>query len=138
MQYKIPVQIENEDPIMMWLSLRQLSIIMIWWGIAYGLFKKLVVSVPVEIASMPSIFIVVITLFIALFKHSEMTFIPFVLSFVRYKINLSERTWKAWIDSFHALDIGYLSQNDVAKKENIDFQSKMDKINELDEKLKKL
>jgi hypothetical protein len=36
------------------------------------------------------------------------------------------------------LDIGYLSQNDVAKKENIDFQSKMDKINELDEKLKKL
>jgi hypothetical protein len=30
MQYKIPVQIENEDPIMLWLSLRQLMIIMVW------------------------------------------------------------------------------------------------------------
>ena len=29
MQYKIPVQIENEDPIFLGLSLRQLTIIMI-------------------------------------------------------------------------------------------------------------
>jgi hypothetical protein len=31
MQYKIPVQIENEDPIVLWLSIRQLAIIFIWW-----------------------------------------------------------------------------------------------------------
>lgn len=29
MQYKIPVQVENEDPILLGLSLRQLTIVMI-------------------------------------------------------------------------------------------------------------
>lgn len=138
MQYKIPVQIENEDPIMLWLSLRQLSIIMVWWWIAYGLFKKLVVNIPAEIALIPTIIIVIITLFIALFKNSEMTFIPFVMSFIRFKVNLPERTWRAWVDSFNPMDIWFLSQNDTAPKENIDFQTKMDKIKELDEKLKKI
>ncbi len=41
MQYKIPVQIENEDPILLGLSLRQLTIIMISWAIAYQTFKSL-------------------------------------------------------------------------------------------------
>lgn len=139
MQYKIPVQIENEDPIMLWLSLRQLSIIMVWWGIAYWLFKKFASSwVPAEVALIPTIVIIIITLFIALFKNSEMTFIPFVLSFIRFKINLPERTWRSWIDSFHPLDIWFLTETEAPKKENIDFQTKMDKIKELDEKLKKI
>ncbi len=139
MQYKIPVQIENEDPIMLWLSLRQLSIIMIWGWIAYSIFKKLVWSwVPWEVALIPTILIVIITLFIALFKNSEMTFIPFILSFIRFKINLSERIWRAWVDSFHPLDIWFLSESEAPKKESVDFQSKMDKIKELDEKLKKI
>jgi len=41
MQYKIPVQIENEDPIFLGLSLRQLIIIMIAFSIAYGIFTGL-------------------------------------------------------------------------------------------------
>nr|MDD3719704.1 PrgI family protein [Candidatus Gracilibacteria bacterium] len=138
MQYKIPVQIENEDPIMLGLSLRQLSIIMVGGGIAYGIFKKLVVNIPAEIALIPTIIIVIITLFIALFKNSGMTFIPFVMSFIRYKVNIPERTWRVGVDSYSPMDIGFLSQNEIIEKENIDFQTKMDKIKELDEKLKKI
>jgi len=41
MQYKIPVQIENEDPILLWLSGRQLAIIMIWGWIWYSIFQSL-------------------------------------------------------------------------------------------------
>lgn len=40
MQYKIPVQVENEDPIFLGLSLRQLMIIMIGWGFAYMIFQS--------------------------------------------------------------------------------------------------
>ncbi len=138
MQYKIPVQIENEDPIMLWMSLRQLSIIM-WWGwIAYGLFKNLESSIWPEIALIPTVFIVIITFFVALFKNSEMTFIPFVLSFIRFKVNLSERTWKNWVDSYMPIDVGFLSEYQAVKKDTIDIQSKIDKIKELDEKLKKI
>lgn len=60
MQYKIPVQVENEDPILLGLSLRQLTIVMIGFGIAYSLFKSLEAKVGVEIAAIPSILIAVI------------------------------------------------------------------------------
>ena len=41
MYYKIPIQIENEDTIVLGLSLRQLGIMMAFGGIAYALFQFL-------------------------------------------------------------------------------------------------
>lgn len=138
MQYKIPVQIETEDPIMLWLSLRQLMIIMSGFWIAYGIFKRMEASVWGEIALVPTIIIVIITLVVALFKSSEMTFVPFVLSFIRYKLNLTERKWNAWVDSYEPMDIWYVPQSDVQKKDNVDLQTKIDKIKEMEEKIKKI
>lgn len=138
MQYKIPVQIENEDPIMLWLSLRQLMIIMFWFWIAYGIFKKLETSLWAQVALIPTIIIVVITLVVALFKNSEMTFVPFVLSFIRYKLNLNQRIWKSWVDSYQPMDIWFIPENELEKKDNIDFKTKMDKIKEMDDKIKKI
>jgi hypothetical protein len=138
MQYKIPVQIENEDPIMLWLSLRQLMIIMVGFWIAYGIFKKMETTLWWQIALIPTIFIVILTLVIALFKNSEMTFIPFILSFIRYKLNLNQRTWKSWVDSFEPLDIWFIPEMENKKKENIDFQTKMDKMKEIHEKIEKI
>ncbi len=138
MQYKIPVQIENEDPIVLWLSLRQLAIIMIWWWIWYSLFTSLVVSMPVEIAALPSLFIAIIAIMIAIFKYSEMTFIPFVLSFIRFKTNMEERKWVKWVDSFQPMDIGYITNTQLKKDDNIDFSNKIEKIKELEERLNKI
>jgi len=138
MQYKIPVQIENEDPIVLWLSLRQLAIIMIWWSISYSLFTSLAKNFWTEIALIPSIIIMWITLLIALFRYSEMTFIPFVLSFIRFKSNIEERKWVKWVDSFQPIDIWYLTSSQSKKEEKIDFTSKIDKINELEDKLNKI
>jgi hypothetical protein len=138
MQYKIPVQIENEDPIMLWLSLRQLMIIMVWFWIAYGIFKKMEVSLWWQIALIPTIFVVILTLVVALFKNSEMTFVPFVLSFIRYKLNLNQRTWKSWVDSYEPMDIWFVPEMENEKKENIDFKTKMDKIKEIHEKIEKI
>lgn len=53
MQYKIPVQIENEDTIFLGLSLRQIIIFMIGGGFAYMVFKSLEAGVGPEIASIP-------------------------------------------------------------------------------------
>ena len=93
MQYKIPVQIENEDPIVLWLSIRQLVIIMIWWWIWYSLFTSLAPSLWAEIAAIPWLIIATIAVTIAIFKYSEMTFIPFILSFIRFKTNMEEIKW---------------------------------------------
>ena len=138
MQYKIPVQIENEDPIVFWLSLRQLIIIMVWWGFWYSLFTSLQPNVWTELAAIVWIAVFLISVLIAIFKYAEMTFVPFVLAFIRFKINLEERKWIKWIDSFQPIDIWYLTSNDSKKEETIDFSNKIDKIKELDERLNKI
>lgn len=53
MQYKIPLQIENEDTIVLGLSLRQLGIMMAFGGVAYSLFKFLEPQIG-NIALVPS------------------------------------------------------------------------------------
>lgn len=73
MQYKIPVQIENEDPIFIGLSLRQLAIVIIWWGIWYNIFKALADTTWPEIVAIPAIIILIIAIAIAKFKVAWMT-----------------------------------------------------------------
>ncbi len=138
MQYKIPVQIENEDPIVLWLSLRQLAIIVVAWWIAYSLFVSMAQNTWPEIAAVPSIAIFLIWITIAIFKYSEMTFIPFVLAFVRFKTNLGERKWVKWVDSFQPIDIWYIVNIEEKIEEKIDFTSKIDKIKEIEERLNKI
>ena len=138
MQYKIPVQIENADPIFLGLSLKQLVVIMTWFWIAYTLFKSLVVKVWVEIAAIPSGTIAILTIMIAIFKHSEMTFIPFVLSFIRFHANIKERRWMKWVDSFQPIDIWFITNITEQKEEKIDFESKIDKIKNIEDKISKI
>lgn len=138
MQYKIPVQIENEDPIILWLSLRQLVILMIGWAIAYQAFVGLSQSVGEELSLLVAIFIFGFTLLVALFKHSWMTFIPFVLAFLRYNGTGTERRWEKWVDSFQPIDIWFVVLENQKQEKQIDFKSKLDKINHLEDKLNKL
>lgn len=139
MQYKIPVQIENEDPIMFWLSLRQLVIIMAWFWLAFGIFKSLAKQSWPEIAFIPSFIIFAIFLLIALFKHYEMTFVSFIFAFIRLKSNNKQgRIWMKWVDSYQPIDIWYvLIETDKVEK-SIDFKVKIDKINELSDKIDKI
>lgn len=39
-----------------------------------------------------------------------MTFFPFLLNFIRLKVNGSSRYWKRGIDSFSAMEIGYVQK----------------------------
>ena len=43
-----------------------------------------------------------------------------------------------WTDSFQPIDIWYLTSSQSKKEEKIDFSSKIDKINELEDKLNKI
>lgn len=137
-QYKIPVQIENEDPIILWLSLKQLGIIMIWWAIAYSIFKWLAPSAWPEVAAIPSVLVAIIAIIIAIFKHSEMTFIPYILNLIRLSINSEPKIWKKWVDSFQPIDIWYVTKSSEKKEKEVDTTMKIDKINELSEKLKNI
>ncbi|PIE85476.1 hypothetical protein CSA08_01820 [Candidatus Gracilibacteria bacterium] len=139
MQYKIPVQIENDDPIMFGLSLKQLIIIVVSFGLGFGIFKSLVKQTGTEVAFIPAFIVFALGLLIALFKHSEMTFIKFILAFIRLKLNRKQgRVWMKGVDSFQPIDIGYVLLKNEKVEKNIDFKVKIDKINELNNKIDKI
>ncbi len=117
MQYKIPVQIENEDTIIGNLSLRQIIIMMVWWWIGYSLFKSLEPRIGWEIALIPAATFWIVGIVIALMKISEMTFLAVMLNFIRLQLTSKERKWEKWVDSFSELEIGYvLPVNSVQTK----------------------
>jgi len=137
MQYKIPVQIENEDPIFLGLWLKQLAVIMVWWWIAFQVFDSLR-WLWKEIAAIPALLIFWLSVLIAVFKHSEMTFIPFILAIIRRIINWTQRKWVKWVDSFEPMHIGYVKSSNEKKKSNISFESKLDKLQNLEDKINKI
>lgn len=138
MQYKIPVQIENEDPILLGLSLKQLTVVMLGFGLAYMIFTSLQGKTGAEIAAIPSGFIAILTVLIVVFRQYEMTFIPFVLAFLRKNMFASERTWQWTVDSYQPIDVWYVTDEEQKKQENIDIWTKIDSMSELQEKLKKI
>jgi hypothetical protein len=67
-----------------------------------------------------------------------MTFIPFVLSVIRFNIFPKQRIWQNGTDSFQPIDIGFLTNEEEKKQENVDMKQKNDTMSELQEKLKKI
>jgi hypothetical protein len=111
MQYKIPIQIENEDVIVANLSLRQLLIMMIWGGLGYVIFKKSESTIGPEVGLILAIPFVLIGIVVALMKISEMTFLPVALNFFRLTLNAKERAWSQGTDGYSDLDVGYVVIN---------------------------
>lgn len=140
MQYKIPIQIENEDPIVLWLSLRQLTIMMVWWGFAYVIFKSLVNSVGPQVALIFALPFALIGIIIALVRISEMTFLPYILNLIRLKLNAQSRKWSMWCDSYSDMEIGYITLNSTKTlvESNKSFQSVFDENTEIKDKILKL
>lgn len=138
MQYKIPVQIENEDTIFLGLSIRQLSIIMIGGGIAYSIFKKLEPAVGSEAALIPCILIAGIAVVVALFKNSEMTFLPFFLNFVRMQLNVGTRVWHKGADSYSSfVDVGFVTSF-ANTKTKVETKSSTEAFGNVEEQLSKI
>ena len=118
MRYKIPVQIENEDTIVFGLSLRQLIIIAVGGGFGYSLFKTLSSSVDPTIAHVFASPIFITTLDVALFRKSEMTFLPFVLNYLRLKLSPVSRMWQSSTESFSAIEIGYVNETNITERKS--------------------
>lgn len=127
MQYKIPIQIENEDIIVAGLSLRQLIIMMVWWGLAYTVFKNMEPKIWGTGALMLAAPLAIIGITVALTRIYEMTFLPAVLNYIRLSLNAKSRIWSVGTDSFSELDIGYVSipSHPEELKQNLSIESKM-------------
>lgn len=115
MQYKIPIQIENEDTIVAGLSIRQILILMVWFGIGYSIYKSLEQKIGPEPALVFGLVIAAIGVVIAYTNKAEMTFLPLVLNLFRLKLNETSRYWSMGTDSYTDMEIGYIAL-DVQKE----------------------
>lgn len=140
MQYKIPIQIENEDTIVAGLSLRQLAIMMLWGGMAYGIFQKVMPSLGQGPALVIAVPIALIGIFIALVRVSEMTFLPLILNTVRLSLNAKSRMWSIGTDSYSDLEIGYvvLPTQKAHAESNKSLEERMNQDNTAQDKILKL
>lgn len=141
MQYKIPLQIENEDEIVLWLSLRQLIIMACYFGVAYVIFDKTHTTIGDTLAIVLAAPIVIIGIVIALMRVYEMTFLPTILNFLRLSLNGRERKWVQWVDSYSDLDIWYITSistvaKTVSSKES--FDSMISSNEEFEQQLKNI
>jgi PrgI family protein len=127
MQYKIPLQIENEDTIVAGLSIRQLVVMMIWGGVGYAIFRALEGSLGPKGALIFAIPPIIIGIIIALVKIAEMTFLPAILNYFRLELNDKQRMWSLGTDSFSDMEIGYVTLPNEQKdnKNNASMESKM-------------
>ena len=128
MQYKIPLQIENEDTIVLGLSIRQLVVMMIWGGVGYAIFRALESSLGPKWALVFAIPPIIIGIIVALIRIAEMTFLPTILNYFRLQLNSKERIWSLGTDSFSDMEIGYVTLPNEKKdsKNNASLESKMD------------
>ena len=138
MQYKIPIQIENEDVIVAWLSLRQLMIMMLWGGIGYGIFKYAEPRIGVTIGLWLGGPFVLIGVIVALVRISEMTFLPATLNFFRLSLNAKSRMWSQWADSYSEMDIGYITPTIAVKEAKANKSYEQVTTDELDDNIGKL
>lgn len=121
MQYKIPIQVENEDTIILGLSLRQMGIIIVWLILAFGFFNKFQAVFPKTPLIIFCVVIIGVFFVVAKFRTHDMTFLPFVLNLIRYKINGNGaqgrgRVWIRWVDSYSPLEIGYVQSESFVEK----------------------
>lgn len=140
LQYKIPLQIENEDVVMFWLSLRQLAIMMAWWWLAYAIFRSVEAQFSPEVAFFIVSPILILGFGIAIFRISEMTFLPTVLNYLRLSLNSRLRMWSQGTDGFSDLDIGYSFANakKADEKQNKSLDTVMQEQTEASDRILKL
>lgn len=140
MQYKIPLQIENEDIIMLGLSLRQLAIIAIYGWVAYTLFQSLEPQLWWTLSLIFAAPVAIIWIVIALMRIAEMTFLPVLLNTIRLSLNGKQRIWSQWTDSYSEMEIGYITANTSTKTTPLEDKtfSEISKSNDFAEKLKNI
>lgn len=107
-------------------------------GIGYSVFKKLEPAVGTEAALIPALLIAGLGIVIALFRNSEMTFLPFILNFIRLQLNVGTRVWHKGAESHSSfVDVGYVTSY-ANMKTKVETKSSSEAFGSVEDKLSKI
>lgn len=94
LQYKIPQDVQIEDRITSFLTVRQMIVSAIGGGIAYVVYISLVDRYYAEVWLPPVVLIIALTLAIAFVKINGLSFVKWVLLLMEFLINPRKRVWE--------------------------------------------
>lgn len=104
MQFKIPQNIDIEEKILPFLTLKQLFILLGGGAIAYLIYIASVGRYDPSIYLIPVVLVSVVTVLIAFFKMENITFIKLVLLMMESVINPRTRVWFHYAEPLSLLD----------------------------------
>lgn len=93
MQFKVPQDVQREDTIIGPLTLKQMIIIGVGGGLAYGIYVSLSKTYFIEIWLPPVAIISIITLAFAFLKVHSLPFHEFLMDFIEYHLLPRKRIW---------------------------------------------
>jgi hypothetical protein len=111
---------------------------MVFGGVGYSIFKSIEPQLGAGAALIPGWAVALIGVVIALFKHSEMTFLPFIFNLLRANINAGSRTWWKGIDSYGNLEVGYVKASDAISEKKWISKTSLEAFESVEDKLKHL
>ena len=140
MQYKIPQNVQIEDKIVSFLTIRQLIICSIGGGIAYVFYITLAPIYYAEVWGPPVFLTSLLTLAIAFLKINDIRFTKWVLLLSEFLINPRRRVWDKTANS--DLLFGFIHQQKSTPQKNKQNKEKIEKkqkdLSSLEENLHKL
>lgn len=121
MKFKVPQNVEIEDKIIAFVSLRQLFILMGGGGVAYIIYIVSVDRFPLTAYIVPVSVVIILTVLIAFFKIDNITFLKAITLFLEGIINPNKRIWQHYTSLPDHLDLlgaeEHRTQKPVSKKE---------------------
>jgi hypothetical protein len=118
MQFKVPQNVQIEDKILPFMTLRQLIAAGIGGGFAYMLYIGLQNQAP-EIWIPPVAIVTVLTLAVTFVRISDLEFIDFVLLALERYLNETKRIWVKSSGDIHLPEIEQLNQPDKSAEINL-------------------
>ncbi len=128
MQFKVPQDVQREDTIIGPITLKQLTILGVGGGTAYGIYISLSKTYFMEVWLPPVVIISAITLAFAFLKVHSLPFHIFMMNFIEYHLLARKRIW------IQGAGYGFIPPFESEKKK----EKKLETANKTDKKQQSL
>lgn len=134
MQFKVPQNVQREDKIVGPLTLKQLIICGIGFGVAYGIYVTLAKDYIWVTWILPVGIVAIITMAFAFARPLDLSFSKFIICWVQFTIQPRKRFWILGSGDFYPLPMSAaLSASKIEKKAEKKAEAMLDKRKKLEE-----
>ena len=131
MQFKVPQDVQREDTIVGPLTLKQMIILGVGGGIAYGIYVTLSTKYFIEVWLAPVAIISCMTLAFAFLKIHRLPFHLFLMNFIEFHLLPRKRIWVQGADNVYRSPFEKDKKEEIAPIQPIKDQKTIEALSKL-------